>query len=215
MIGSNRAVLCRAALSAALLGGAFAGAGILSSPALASSAATKMMKTKFNYTCTAGPASHPFATGTVNVTQETYYPASVKAGQKFTVKWKSSNFVTKNLAGAGYALDRNGTEKAIIYEDLWPSTGATVPGDTIATPKKPVLESGKINSPNGFYVYVKLTTTPQFTAGAKKGTAILKAGPDKSHATLYSPSGGVVLSNEEVDCTPQGPPATIAKFAVT
>jgi hypothetical protein len=166
MIGPKRVALRRAALSAVLLSGAFAGAGILSSPALASTAAaTKTMKTKFNYTCTAGSPSHPFASGTINEALQTYYPASVKAGQKFTVKWKVRAFVTKSLASAGYAVAPNGTEKALVEEFRWPSTDATVPGDTVATTKKPVHEEGKISSPNGFYVHVNLTTTPQFTAG--------------------------------------------------
>jgi len=210
MIHSSRGALRRVAFSVSLLAGVIASVGVFSSPALASTAATKTTKTTFTLSCKTG-----IANGDVSVATTQTYPASVAAGKKFTIKWKSVTTVEGTLASAAYAIAPGGTEKGTVTLDTDLSTDATPKSNNVAG-KKGVKEQGTISSPNSFPIYtpVKGTlTTPSFKAG-KKGKEKISAQDDDANITIYNSSGSKVTTTT-ADCSPVGTPAVIATITVT
>jgi hypothetical protein len=210
MIHSKRGTLRRAALLVALLAGVFASVGAFSSSAFASTAANKTTKTTFTLSCKTG-----IANGDVSVATTQTYPASVKPGAKFTIKWSSVTTVEGALATAAYAAAPNGSEKGTVTLDTDLSTDATPKTLNIAGTKG-VAESGKISSPSSFPIDTPVSgslTTPAFKAG-KKGTDKISADIDDANITIYNKSGGKVESTT-ADCSPVGTPAVIATVTVT
>jgi hypothetical protein len=211
MIHSNRGGLRSVALSVALIGGAFAGVGVFSSQAFASSAATKSTTAVFTLNCNAGIAS-----GNVTVTATNIYPVSVKHGTSFTIKFHSKTHVSGALAGAGYTLAPNGSEKGTVTSDTYLSSDAT-PSSANVAGTKGFKEYGKISSPSGFDVLTPASgtvTTTAFTAGPATGTDTVKAGGDVADVTIYKSNGAKVTTVHTV-CTNVGSPTTIATIKVT
>jgi hypothetical protein len=212
MIGSNNGALRRVALSAGLLGSAFAGAGVFASQAGAAPAGTKTTVTTFTLSCNASITS-----GTVSVKATNVYPASVKAGSKFSFKFKSITTVSGALASTAYGLAPGGSEKGQVVNDNYTSSDATLPGDNVAKP--PFNESGTISSPSSFNVYTPAkggyVTTPKFTAGKKKGTDKVTTTGDTANLSIYNKSGKKVTGPLHVVCTNVGKPPTIATIRVT
>jgi hypothetical protein len=210
MIHSRRGSLRRISLLVALLSGVSASLGAISSPAFASTAATKTTKTTFTLYCKTG-----LADGDVSVATTQTYPASVAAGQKFTIKWSSITTVGGALAGAAYLVAPGGKEKGTVTTDNDLSTDATPKTLNIAGTKG-VKESGTISSSSGFPIYTPVKgslTTQSFTAG-KKGTDEISAQDDDANLVIDNKSGKQVTSTTAT-CTPVGTPSVIATITVT
>jgi hypothetical protein len=186
--------------------------GVFSSQALASPAATKTTKTTFTLHCSAS-----IAVGDVSVQTTQVYSPSVKAGSKFTLKWKSVTTVSGQLAAAANAIAPDGSERGTVTLDNDLSTDASPKTNNIAG-KKGIKEFGMISTGvNSFKVYTPKTgyeTTPSFTAG-KKGTEKVSAQDDDATVSIYDKNGKYSGNTEKVICTPVGTPKVIATISVT
>jgi hypothetical protein len=150
------------------------------------------------------------------VTTTTLAPASVRAGSKFTIKWRSEILLTPPYSSSAYAVAPSGSVRGMIIRNTWLSSDATLPGKNVAAP--PVEEFGTISNPNSLPV----DTPPRVATTQRRSSSPARRAPTSSsrstsvaHVTVYKKSGKKAAGPVTLECTIVRAPKSMATITVT